>query len=369
MISIRQILYRSSLLIILFAAVAALFTLCFSAIAEYNYIQTVWPDFLSGQHISAKIQQFQEDAVATVKTKDLIDYCKARDDNFILYKDFQMTQGRAVYLSGNTSFKPQLAEGRNFTQEDFEMQTPTVLVSEDLSGKCILKNGKEYFLHENNEYQVIGKYKVRPSRKNAGSWDKSGALYFVNMAASFDTNLNTPLNGDYIIDTKEKSIEFLKEFISLAEKINPDMDINVREAVLITNMQNIQQIIKKSIHFIIAFSLTAFLILLNISSITNYWTEGRKKELSIRMLSGGRSSTIRMMMLRDYLLVVTIGYGLGLLVAIIIIWSGVVSFIGITIYPAAVLLVYAACLVIGVIAGFISLTKRLKQNIILQMRK
>jgi len=369
LIPIRQILHKASLLIILFAAVAALFTLCFSAMAEYYYIQTVWPDFLSDQHIIAKIQQWQEGASDIVKTKDLVDYCKTRDDNFILYKDYQMTQGRAVYLGGDTSFSPELVEGRNFIQADFEKQTPTVIIAEELSDKCILRNGKEYLLHENNEYRVIGKFKIKPSRKNAASWDKSCALYFVNMAASFDTTLNTMLNGNYIIDAKEKSIEFLKGFTSLTKKINPDIQIEVWKAELILPTQNIQQTIKNSKHFIIAFSLTAFLILLNISSITNYWIDGRKKELSVRMLSGGKPYAIIRMMLRDYLIIVTIGYGFGLIIGISILYSETFSFIGGTIYPAAVIAGYVACLAIGIIAGFISLTKKLKQNIILQMRE
>jgi len=351
-------------------AIAVLFTLCFSAIAEYYNMQTVWPDFLSGQHIIVKIQQWQEDNSVTVKTEDLINYCKSRGDDFIIYKDFPFSHGRAVYLSGNTLFSPELIEGRNFKNTDFVEQTPTVLVSEDLSEKCVLKNGKEYFLHENHEYEVIGKYKIPPSRKYAASWDKSSALYFVNMAASFETNLSTPLNGDYIVDAKEKSIEFLKDLTSLIKTINPDnINIDVGEAVLITNTQNIQQTIKNSMPFIIVFFLTAFLILLNISSITNYWIEGRKKEILIRMLSGGKPSTIRWMILRDYLLIATIGYGLGLLLAIIAIWLGILSFIGKNIYPLVVIAGYITCITLGAIAGFVYLTIKLKQNIILQMRE
>lgn len=87
------------------------------------------------------------------------------------------------------------------------------------------------------------------------------------------------------------------------------------------------------------------------------------------MLSGGKSSNIRCMMLRDYILIVTIGYGIGLLPAIIIIHiETLFSFIGGVIYPVAIITGYGACIVIGAIAGFIFLTIRLKQNIIMQMR-
>jgi len=330
-------------------------------------MQKGWPDFLSGQHINVYIQQWQEDDSATVKTKDLIDYCKDRDDNFILYKDYQMTWGKAVYLRGNTSFNPELVEGRNFTREDFEKQTPTVLIAEVLNDRCILREGKQYLLHENNEYQIIGKFRREPYLQYMGQ-DKFNATYFVNMAASFDTNLNTTLNGYYTIDANEKSIDFLKGFKSLAKQINPYIRIDVKKATMVSNTQKLLRAFNNSTKLVIVFILTAFLILLNISSITNYWIEGRKKEISVRMLSGGRAFNIIKMMLRDYLLIVTIGYGIGLIISIIILHSETFSYIGGTIYPAAVIAGYVTCIVIGIIAGFISLTMKLKQNIILQMR-
>lgn len=331
-------------------------------------MQTVWPDFLSGQHITAYIQQYLPDTKTPIKTKDLIDYCKSREGNFIIYKDdFLISHGKAVYLGGNTSFEPEIIEGRNFTKEDFEKQTPTALIAEYLSDRCILRDGKEYFLHENNEYEVIGKFRSQPYRQYVEQY-KFDASYFVNMAASFDTNLNTPLNGNYTIDAKEKSIGFLNDFKSLAREINPDIRIDVEEAIIANNTQKLLLAAISSSYLLIVFVLTAFLILLNISSITNYWIEGRKKEISVRMLSGGKPSAVRNMMLRDYLLIVTVGYGLGLLLAIIILQSTAFLFIGGTIYPAVVISGYAVCLVIGAVAGFISLTVRLKQNIILQMR-
>lgn len=351
---------------------AALFTICFSAIAEYYYVQTVWPDFLSGEHINVYIQQYLPDTENPVRTKDLIDYCKARDDSFILYKNFLISVGKAVYLSGDTSFEPEIVEGRGFTNEDFEKKRPVAIISDEewTINRCVIRDGREYYLHENNEYEVIGKFK-RQQYKNYIEMEKFDALYFVNMAASFGIDLSTPLNGNYTIDAKEKSMDFLNDFENVAKKINPDISIMQKEKAIIDDIiWMLQMAINSSMNFLIVIVFTAFLILLNISSITNYWIEGRKREISVRILSGGKPSVIRNMMLRDYLIIVTMGYGIGLLLAVIVLYSAKkFLYIGVTIYPVAVILGYAACLAVGVISGFISLAIKLRQNIILQIRE
>jgi len=337
----------------------------------------MWPDFLSGQHISAYIRQYLPDTKTPITVQDLIDYCKSKEENFIVYMDFPVSGGKAVYLSGDTSFKPEIVEGRSFIREDFEKQMPVAIISdyEWLIDKCIIKNGKEYFPHENNEYEVIGKFKSQPYRQYIEEQNIDNyhpvydALYFVNMAASFDTNLHAPLNGYYAIDAKGKSSEFVEGFESLAREINPDIQINAEEIVITNNTQKFLLAIGSSRYLLIVFAITAFLILLNISSITNYWIEGRKKEISVRMLSGGKSSTIRNMMLRDYLLIVSTGYGIGLFLSIVASNLAIFSFIVRTIYPVAVIYGYIVCLIIGMISGFISLEIKLKRNIILQIRE
>lgn len=362
-----------------------LLTLCFSIVAEYYYKQALsWPDFLSDEYVTVYIQQYLPDTENPVRTKDLIDYCKEREDSFIIYRNFPLSGGKAVYLSGDTSFKPEIVEGRSFTREDFEKQMPVAIIAdyadyEWLSDKCIIRDGKEYILHENNEYEVIGKFK-RPSRQYLQEDGLTmyelvyDASYFVNMAALFETDLSTPLNGDYTIDAKEKSMEFLNDFKTLAGKINPDISIDLEEVEMVIPVNNTQRLLRAinyedSVQITTICFIISFLILLNIPSITNYWIEGRKKEISARMLSGGKPSAIRNMMLRDYLLITTVGYVFGLLLVIIVAHLEPFSFMGVTIYPAAVISGYITCLLIGLILGFISLTIILKKNVIIPTRE
>ncbi len=365
-IAIRQILHRAPLLMLLFAAVAAMIALCFSTIAEFYTMEAVLPDFISDSSVSIEISQASE-GESLVKTKDLLKYCTAQDTALILYRNYPVSNGKAVLLCGDTAFKPELAEGRNFSPEDFEQQAPVALISEEVRDRCRDSDGELYFVHENSEYRVIGIFKRQTSRGYTTWGDKSGALYFVNMEAATGFNLDTPLNGSYSLDAKGKSMDLFAELAHYAGQINPQIDIKAYTNKSSTS-QNIMESLRKTLVVIMAFVLTAVLVLLNVFSTTYYWIEGRYKELAVRMLSGSRLPRIRRMVLRDYLLLVTIGFAFGLLAAALVIKSGIFPFIGETVHWAAVIAGYLLCLAMGTLAGWISLSLRLKQEIIAQVR-
>lgn len=143
-----------------------------------------------------------------------------------------------------------------------------------LSDKCIIRDGKEYILHENNEYEVIGKFKS-PSRQYLQEDGLTmyelvyDASYFVNMAALFETDLSTLLNGNYTIDAKEKSMEFLNDFKTLAGKINPDISIDLEEVEVVIPVNNTQRLLRAinyedSVQITTICFIISFLILLNI---------------------------------------------------------------------------------------------------------
>lgn len=363
--TMKQILHRSPLLMLIFAAVAMLFVLCFSTILEFYEMKTIAPDFLSGNHVLVEIES-QKDDKNVVTTQDLLNFCENNGNCMMLYREFAWGHGKSVYLKGDVPFEPQIIEGRNFTKADFNQHTPTVLIEESLRNKCIEKNGKYYYVHENNDYEVIGIFK-RPVSRAYASWKDSSSLYYVNMAATFGTNLNVPIVGNFIIDSGEESNETFDEFITFAKQINPDIVVQGRQEIS-TSMENLVESIADSAIILIEFGATALLVLLNIFSVTRYWLEGRKKEIAVRMLSGGRSHRIKSMILIDYLLILTIGYGLGLIFAILLIRTMVFPFIGETIHISAIVVGYMLCMLIGVICNWISLNVWLKQDIVMQLR-
>lgn len=90
--------------------------------------------------------------------------------------------------------------------------------------------------------------------------------------------------------------------------------------------------------------------------------------MAVRIMSGAGTFGLRAILLRDYLLIVTIGYGIGLALAIIIIKAGWFPFIGESVHLSAVVAGYLLCLAAGTVTGSIALALRLKQEIITQIR-
>lgn len=366
MIYIRQILHRASLLIILFAAVAAMVGLCFTTIAQFYIMEAVDPDFLSDNSVKVEIHQ-SNDNEPLVQTKDLLEYFSLQGGSLIVYRSYPIANGKAVFLSADTVFKPEIIEGRSFSTDDFEQQAAVALIDERIRVRCVKRDGELFLLHENNEYKVIGIFKTQTARQYGGWGDTSGALYYVNMAAAIGKNLDTPLSGIYSIDAKEKSMDSFDGFMTYAKKINPEINMRA-EVTTASTTEHLIQSIRNTQVLIIAFALTIILVLLNVFSTTHYWLEGRYKELAVRIMSGAVTPSLRGMLLRDYLLIVTIGYGIGLALAIIIIKAGWFPFIGESVHLFAVVAGYLLCLAAGTVTGSIALALRLKQEIITQIR-
>lgn len=331
-------------------------------------MQTVWPDFLSGDHVN--IYTWPPEEGAEINTEFIIDFLN-NYNNIILYKNITGGSGvKCVYLKGDTSFKPKIEKGRSFTDEDFEQKRPVAIISDEewTNSRVLVMGDKEYYLHENEKYEVIGRFK-REEGKHYIEMEYYDALCFVNMNASFGTKA-TPLQGEYSIDAGRDSQALLSDLKTAVNSANPDTRIEeIKKSRLDDIVWMLKMAILSSMNFLVMLVSTTILILLNISNITNYWIEGRRREIGIRMLVGGRRSAIRNMVFRDYLIIVSLGYVLGVLLAIAILnFAGKKFFFGVTIYGTAVIFGYLACLLIGMVSGFIFISVSLKQKILLQMR-
>jgi hypothetical protein len=346
-----------------------LITVALSFIAESYHVQTVWPDFLSGDHVNVNILPAPEGAGITKEI--LIKYMLENTDRAIIYEnDRGGMRVKKVYLIGDTEFNPEIIAGRSFIDEDFKKRRPVAIIndSEWINRRILLRDGREYLWHENNEYEVIGRFR-RKTWKNYIEREYYDASIFVNMNALFEAQ-ELPLLGSFSIDAGRESPALISGLKEKVKSINPDIYIQEIEKSRVDDiMAMLATAVKRSFNFLLILIYTAFLILLNISTITNYWIEGRNKELAIRMLSGGKRSNIRMLILREYLLIVSLAYASGVLLAYMLMnIAGKVFAFGVTIYSAAIITGYLACLLIGVISGLIFITVRLKQNIIFQMR-
>lgn len=318
-------------------------------------MESVLPDFLSSHSITIDIVQSDSQDLAT--NNDLIDFI-SKETNILIYRYYPISGGKAVFYSGNTDFNPELVSGRSFTVGDLAQHTPVAVVSETSLDNCIVENGETYVYHENVKYNVIGIFKFGQS-----IGQRNAAQYFVNITASPDALLE----GTYFLDVKTESREVFDRLGAHLKRINPDIQIaaqtNTRSAA-----RNLVKAINDSMLVSLIFVLAAFLVLLNAFSVTYYWIEGRFKEAAVRIMSGARIPQVRRMMLEDYLAIVTCSFGLGSIVSILVVKAGFFPFIGRTIHFFAFIAGYLICLFVGLFVGWIALTTRLKQNVVLQLR-
>jgi|SRR5690554_3669219 len=339
----------------MFSVIATMFSLCFSTIAEFYSMEVVSPDFLSTNSITIDIGQ--SDSQDQVTIKDLINYSSTQTD-ILIYRDYPISMGKAVFLSGETDFNLELVSGRSFMATDFAQQAPVAIVSETALDNCIERNGELYLVHDNDEYSIIGVFESSQTAEL-----RRNTQYYVNMTAAMEA----PLDGTYLLDAKTESMKIFDGLSTNLKQINPDLQIRAYANAQST-AHSLVQAINNSMIVNLIFALAAFLVLLNAFSVTYYWIEGRFKELAVRIMTGARIPRVRRMMLGDYLAIVTCSYGLGTVISILIIKSGFFPFIGETVHFLAIVAGYLICLVAGLFIGWISLTARLKQDVILQIR-
>lgn len=158
------------MLILTFSTIAALSILCLTVITGNYYIQKGTPDFLSEQYIITKISQNQQSDSTVVRTGDLISYLNSTGGAFIVYKDFPLSNGKAIYMSGRTSFKPAITEGRSFTPEDFKNETQTISKTVDVRGDSALV--KIYY----GESLIKIHKRVAPGKRSTGFGDYPAEL-------------------------------------------------------------------------------------------------------------------------------------------------------------------------------------------------
>ncbi|WP_353892501.1 ABC transporter permease [Proteinivorax hydrogeniformans] len=360
----RQILHRSFLLMVLYAAVAMLFILCFSTIYEFYTIKKENPDFLSNQHVRVSIINRELNVTVT----DLVEFTKENTENAIIYRDYPWSRGKSVLLNGVTNFKPNIIEGRSFKQQDFENSTQTVVIEESLQEQCIEKGGVKYFLHQSNLYEVIGIFQLneRETSRAYSSYYDNNSLYYVNMAADFD-NIDYHLEGEYIFDLQEKSMSFYSGFYEHMTEIDSSLEIR-GEPYQGDATDHLLASLRQSSFIILIFIITVCLVLLNVFSITRHWVEGRKKEVAVRLLSGGNKFYIKWLIIKDYILIVSFGYLAGIIIPVLIISASIIPFIGSSMPVVVIGLGYMLVVIIGIVASWIFLTRWLRQDIVMHLR-
>ena len=134
---------------------------------------------------------------------NMLEFLKNQKSEFVLLKESE-TKVFGVYTIKN-KFKPNIIWGRTFTDKDFNNKTNTIIISEEVKGKCIEKNGKKLYEFDANYFEVIGIFK--PNNNNVNK----DALAYYNLASKKIESKNLIYDnyifGNFQIDVGDKTKE------------------------------------------------------------------------------------------------------------------------------------------------------------------
>lgn len=365
MIIIRQILHKSLPLIIFFLSVAALLSLSSASLFYWKDQIQNNKDFLGDDAvqinikcpIGAKEEYPDFDSVISQLNEEKVDY--------LLYKDFSIAGCKGVYFSKNSRFNPEIVEGRNFDDTDFTQRSKTIIINESMISKCTEGNGKKYFYFENEKYEVIGVF-----RNNLNNYNFAlvrAADCFINMTALADSQKSAFFMGTFYLDAGKHTPELYEKLENLIMEFE-DYSIK-KNPVGESGLSILKSVLQFRWPIFCSLIIATLLLSLNIYSATTYWIEGRRKEISIRRLTGATIYKVKILFLRDYVLLTTAGYLAGLIFSIIIMKFRLIPYFGDSTLEARSLIVsFVLSQLLGVFFAIFTLHKYFRHEIARNLR-
>ncbi|MGL4971003.1 MAG: ABC transporter permease [Cetobacterium sp.] len=277
---------------------------------------------------------------------NIIDVLK-KYDNTAVYIDqinIDVCYGQAIYYNNYNNNIPMI-NGKFLSNDDFlNDECRSIVIGKDLEKyvKIYTSTGKKVIRIQDIDYDVIG---VMGYENQVSILD---SRFFININGflhSNPINNNTRMNLTTNQDTQS---ELLKD---LDKSFN---DISVEDNNNNSNM--VSQIALNSKNLIAIVVIMVILFILNIINITSYYIKDKLKEIGIRKSYGARQVNIFKNILKDYLLVVTIGNIISLLIYAIIIKSNMSAWLfGSGFYILPIIVTYTITTLIGVLIAIIVL--------------
>ncbi len=362
----RQYLYKAKLMITIYVMVSILFSL--GGVAVYKNKMQITKSFssLSDNYIIGAISQ-NEESGKTFSIEDFINIIKLNNYDFILAKEYMGVYGRAIYSTNPSLIKLHIIEGRNFIKQDFDNNTNTVIISDNIVNQCSKENNKLFYSYGSKKYRVIGIFK--------------GEKYITANTVECYFNLNS-INlkddiyfGNFIFDSKEKSIEKFKNIEKNIKEIYSDTylefdKIGTKQAEKYISVMN-------NFEFMYGLLIcTAILVLLNSFSTCRNWLEGKKKEIYIRRMVGAEKFQIYLWIILNYLLITGFSFIIGIFItklflnisSILPVAASVNLMFGEKLYWQGIIIGAVMMIFVGIITITITLRQYNKKEIIMNVR-
>jgi len=284
------------------------------------------------------------------KLTDLLGLLDNSEKSFVLLKEsYQQISG--VYSQGEV-FAPDIISGRSFGVDDFADQSNTALVSTELIEEITIIDGSEMLWFDNSYYEVIGVYQRSNNRVNVDAY-----AYYNLGSENIISGSNTVL-GHYSLDAGAASGTLLNEIDRLysASVLRAQTDNNPSEVL--------RKVISAQTFTLASLLLVLVMLMLNTINFTTNWIDGRRQELFVRRITGATNARINLMLLRDYILLTSISFVLGLALAYLISQVSTEVFAGFDFSLIAILITYATTLTLALLSSALMLLSAQSKSLI-----
>lgn len=346
----RYLLTKSKQVIIINMFISILIVLCFANLVEAFNMTGKYADNLSESYLKFSIISDKDKEGNEQKLSDLIKRLNNENKDYYLHKEAE-SNIVGIY-SNNKSFTPKLISGRGFEKNDFLNKTNTILVSEDILKECYIVDNKQFYVYNNLIYEVIGIYKRSNNKVNID------AKAYYNLNSRNITDSANFIVGTYSYDSEAE--------VNISDNLN-DLEYKIIEHNN-TLLNRIGKAISSQEASVYSIILVIIMVIINSINISSSWIDSRKKELFVRIICGATDEKIKMLLYKDYILILTIAFFPALIISYMLTFIDLDIFIGFDFSIYTVLFSYFIVLIIGLITNQIMLKIYKKSKISSVMR-
>jgi ABC-type antimicrobial peptide transport system permease subunit len=263
-------------------------------------------DLLSPEHYLFSVGEDREKIdIANLTLNDLLTTLTNDEQDFVLHKTSPMNSITGIYCY-KQNFSPNLVAGRSFTNDDFVKRSNTALLSAAFYDELEKEGEASVLFFENNYYEVIGVYEPSDNEINFDS------RAYYNLASSNILDGDNNVAGLYALDADRNTRK-------LVDKADELLNISILDTPVNDGfVENVKRTVSAQSITTISLLLVLAMLILNSINFASNWVDERKRDIFVRKITGATSGRIALGLLRDYVLIISLSFAIGVLIAFLL---------------------------------------------------
>lgn len=291
-------LHKSWFMITIFIIISILFSL----LGAHFVMQTDALKPIEG--LSDNFRIIEIGTADQTKNIDLINKVNSMNKSIMLANNISgvgYEEGFAVYYTTANLFMPKLDKGRVFSKDELEGKSRVAVIKSNGDSKTFKQGVNEYIRLFGHKYKVVGRF----SSKNS----MSSPDWYISLCSP--DMLKKRIFGQYYLDASGNHIKDVENTLATVIKDkSQEANIKIWKGTEPPEQGAFQTADEKPAMMLFLI-LTAVLILINAFSACYYWIESRKREMAIRRLCGATEKDIRLLISREYFVLLSCSFILG----------------------------------------------------------